>query len=46
MNIVDSSGWIEYVTDSSNATIFEAPITRSDDLLIPTCPVPGHRELF
>ena len=36
MNIVDSSGWIEYVTDSNNATFFEAPITHSDDLLVPT----------
>ena len=36
MNIVDSSGWIEYVTDGKNATFFEAPITNSDDLLVPT----------
>jgi len=36
MNIVDSSGWIEYVTDSNNANFFEAPITHSDDLLVPT----------
>lgn len=36
MNIVDSSGWIEYVTDSNNATFFEAPITHSADLLVPT----------
>src|SRR6266487_2812798 len=36
MNIVDSSGWIEYVTDSNNANFFEAPITLLDDLLVPT----------
>lgn len=36
MNIVDSSGWIEYVTDSKNATFFEAPITHPEDLLVPT----------
>ena len=36
MNIVDSSGWIEYVTDSNNATFFHAAITHSDDLLVPT----------
>jgi len=36
MDIVDSSGWIEYVTDSNNAAFFEAPITHSDDLLVPT----------
>jgi predicted nucleic acid-binding protein len=36
MNIVDSSGWIEYVTDSNNATLFEGPITHLEDLLVPT----------
>ena len=36
MNIVDSSGWIEYVTDSNNATFFQAPITHSEELLVPT----------
>ena len=36
MNIVDSSGWIEYITDQENADFFEKPINRPDDLLIPT----------
>ena len=36
MNIVDSTGWIEYVTDSTNANFFQAAITHSDDLLVPT----------
>ena len=36
MNIVDSSGWIEYVTDNNNANFFEAPITLLDDVLVPT----------
>jgi len=36
MNIVDSSGWIEYVTDNVNANFFEAPIIHSENLLIPT----------
>lgn len=36
MNIVDSSGWIEYVTDQRNADFFEKPINHPDDLLIPT----------
>ena len=36
MNIVNSSGWIEYVTDSNNANLFEAPITLLDDLLVPS----------
>ncbi|HLO17845.1 MAG TPA: type II toxin-antitoxin system VapC family toxin [Anaerolineales bacterium] len=36
MNIVDSSGWIEYVTDEVNASFFEPPIVDSEKLLIPT----------
>jgi toxin FitB len=36
MNIVDSSGWIEYITDQENADFFEKPIIHADDLLIPT----------
>ena len=36
MNVVDSSGWIEYVTDSNNAAFYEAPISHSDHLLVPT----------
>ncbi len=26
MNVVDSSGWIEYFTDGGNADFFSAPI--------------------
>lgn len=36
MNIVDSSGWIEYVTDQENAGFFEKPINHPDNLLTPT----------
>ncbi len=36
MNIVDSSGWIEYVTDEDNADFFESPINDSENLLVPT----------
>ena len=36
MNIVDSSGWIEYLTDQENAGFFEKTINHPDDLLIPT----------
>ncbi len=36
MNIVDSSGWIEYVTDQNNADFFEKPISHPDNLVIPT----------
>jgi toxin FitB len=36
MNVVDSSGWIEYLTDSKRADLFAAPIERRDQLLVPT----------
>lgn len=35
MNIVDSSGWIEYMTDGENAEFFDPPITDSENLLVP-----------
>ena len=36
MNIVDSSGWIEYIADASNADFFEPAILDSENLFIPT----------
>jgi toxin FitB len=36
MHIVDSSGWIEYLSDGRNADFFERPISDSDNLLVPT----------
>jgi toxin FitB len=36
MNIVDSSGWIEYLADDANANFFEPSIVDSEKLLIPT----------
>ena len=36
MNVVDSSGWIEYLTDSKRADLFAAPIEQRDQLLVPT----------
>src|SRR5262245_27509086 len=36
MNIVDSSGWIEYIADDANANFFEPPILDSENLLVPT----------
>src|SRR6266508_6875604 len=36
MNIVDSSGWIEYVADDANANFFESSIVHSENLLVPT----------
>lgn len=36
MNIVDSSGWLEYFADASNADFFTSPIEDVEDLLVPT----------
>ena len=36
MNIVDSSGWIEYIADDANASFFEPAIIDSENILVPT----------
>ena len=36
MNVVDSSGWLEYFADGPNAGFFAPPLQASADLLIPT----------
>lgn len=36
MNVVDSSGWLEYLTDGPNADIFAPPILDSSQLVTPT----------
>ena len=36
MNIVDSSGWIEYFFAGSNADFFSSAIEGTDKLLVPT----------
>jgi predicted nucleic acid-binding protein len=36
MNIVDSSGWLEYFAAGPNADFFSDPIEDSDELLVPT----------
>lgn len=36
MNLVDSSGWIEFFVDGPNARTFEGPISRTETLLVPT----------
>ncbi|MGA9533165.1 MAG: type II toxin-antitoxin system VapC family toxin [Anaerolineales bacterium] len=36
MNVVDSSGWLEYFSEGSNAVFFAEPIEASGDLLVPT----------
>ena len=36
MNIVDSSGWLEYFADGPNAKFFAKAIETTSDLLVPT----------
>lgn len=36
MNIVDSSGWLEYFADGGNADFFSSPIEKTADLIVPT----------
>lgn len=39
MNIVDSSGWLEYLADGANAGFFAGPIRDTRRLLVPTISV-------
>ena len=36
MNVVDSSGWIEYFAKAKNAEFFIAPIQDLENLLVPS----------
>jgi predicted nucleic acid-binding protein len=36
VNVVDSSGWLEYLADGPNAAFFAPAIERTADLLVPT----------
>ncbi len=36
MNVVDSSGWLEYFADGPNADFFAPPIENSVDLIVPS----------
>jgi predicted nucleic acid-binding protein len=36
MNLVDSCGWLEFLTDGPNARFFARPLTVTKDLLVPT----------
>jgi toxin FitB len=36
MNVVDSSGWLEYFADSPNANFFAAAIENTAELIVPT----------
>lgn len=36
MNLVDSSGWLEYFADGPNAKVFARPLQDPEDLIVPT----------
>ena len=36
MNLVDSSGWLEYLSDGPNASSFETALTNPENLIVPT----------
>jgi toxin FitB len=36
VNVVDSSGWLEYLADGPNADFFAKPIITTADLVVPT----------
>jgi predicted nucleic acid-binding protein len=39
VNVVDSSGWLEYFADGPNATHFSVPLAAQDELLVPAVSV-------
>jgi toxin FitB len=36
MNVVDSSGWLEYFADGPNASFFSRPLQKTSELVVPT----------
>jgi len=36
MNLVDSSGWLEYLSNGPNASAFEKPLADVENLVVPT----------
>lgn len=39
MNVVDSSGWLEYFADGPNAEVFAEPLADPGSLIVPTVSV-------
>jgi toxin FitB len=35
LNVADSSGWLEYFADGSNADAFAEPLARPEELVVP-----------
>ena len=36
MNVVDSSGWLEFFADGPNSSFFSTPLENVDELVVPT----------
>lgn len=36
MNVVDSSGWLEFFADGPNAALFAEPILETEKLVVPS----------
>ncbi len=36
MNLVDSSGWLEFFADGPNVSFFATPLKNADELVVPT----------
>ncbi len=36
MNLVDSSGWLEFFADGPNSKFFDTPLKNVDELVVPT----------
>ncbi|HRN51292.1 MAG TPA: type II toxin-antitoxin system VapC family toxin [Anaerolineales bacterium] len=36
MNLIDSSGWLEYLADGPNAAFFATPIKKTNQLIVPS----------
>jgi predicted nucleic acid-binding protein len=36
MNLIDSSGWLEYFADGPNASFFSRPLQKTSELIVPT----------
>jgi len=36
MNLVDSSGWLEYFIDGKNSKIFSKPLNNKEELIVPS----------
>ena len=47
MNVVDSSGWLEYLADAPGADFFAPAIENTEELLVPSiCMLEVSRSLF